>query len=79
VESPIGFSAGSRHDFRFVTVAGLAVRVQADLVYCRPSGPHDGMEHYVSGFKYAVADDREQRAINILIDAAISPLSFLQD
>jgi hypothetical protein len=77
VESPIGFSAGSRHGFRFVTVAGLAVRVQADLVYCRSSGPHDGMEHYVSGFKYVVTDAREQSAIDLLIEAATAPLSFL--
>ena len=77
VESPIGFSAGSRHDFRFVTTAGLAVRVQADLIYCRSSGSHDGMEHYVSGFKYAVTDASEQSAIDVLIEAATSPLTFL--
>ena len=77
VESPIRFSPGSRHGFRFVTAAGLAVRLEADLVYCRPSGPQDGMEHYVAGFKYAAADAREQRAIDLLIEAATSPLTFL--
>jgi hypothetical protein len=77
VESPIGFSPGSRHAFRFVTMAGLAVRVQADLVYSRPSGSHDGMDHFISGFKYVVADPNEQAAIDLLIEAATSPLSFL--
>jgi hypothetical protein len=77
VESPIEFSAGSQHDFRFVTAAGVAVRVQADLVYCRASGSHDGMEHYIAGFKYAVTAASEQSAIDILIEAATSPLTIL--
>ena len=76
IESPIAFSPGSRHEFRFVTAAGLSVRVQADLVYCRASAAADGMQYYVSGFKYAVTSASEQHAIDLLIEAATAPLSF---
>ena len=54
-----------------------AVRVQADVVYCRASGSHDGMDHYISGFRYAVTDGSTQAAIDLLIEAATSPLTFL--
>ena len=76
VESPIAFSPGSRHEFRFVTSAGLSVRLQADLVYCHASAASDGMQHYISGFKYAVASASEQTARDLLIEAATAPLSF---
>ena len=35
------------------------------------------MEHYIAGFKYAVTDASEQSAIDILIEAATSPLTIL--
>jgi hypothetical protein len=77
VESPIAFSPGSRHAFRFTTGAGVAVSIQADTVYCRPSGQADGMESYVSGFKYVISGGDDERAVDILIDTANSPLTIL--
>ena len=77
VESPIAFSPGTRHDFRFITLSDVAVSVRAEAVYSRPSGQHDGMEHFVAGFKYVIASPDDERSIDILIDTANSPLTFL--
>ena len=77
VESPICFDAGTRHEFRFVTLGGVAVLLKADAVHSRPTAVQDGMQHYVTGFKYAVTSPDDQRSIDILLDAANSPLEFL--
>ena len=77
VESPLAFSAGTQHGFRFTTNTGVTVLVKANAVYCRPSGPQDGLEQYVVGFKYAIASAHDQASIDILIDAANSPLTIL--
>lgn len=77
VESPIGFSPGAPHSFRFTTLGGVVVSVKAATVYARPSGVHDGMEHFVAGFKYVISSPEDERSIDILIDAANSPLTIL--
>ena len=77
VESPIAFAPNTRHTFRFMTTGGVAVTLRADTVYARPTGLHDGMDHYVAGFKYALADPEDARGVDILIDAANSPLTFI--
>lgn len=77
VESPIAFSPGSSHAFRFVTTAGVVVSIRAELVYSRPNGQQEGMEYFVSGFKYLMTTPEDERSIDILIDAANSPLTFL--
>jgi hypothetical protein len=76
VECPIAFETGSRHEFRFVTAATVTVHMLAEAVYSRPSDPSDGMAHYVAGFKYVRRTEQDQRSIDILIDAANSPLQF---
>jgi hypothetical protein len=77
VESPIAFAPGTQHLFRFSTNKDVTVTLRADAVYSRPSGTHDGMDHYVAGFKYVVERSEDERAVDILIDAANSPLTFL--
>ena len=77
VESPIAFAPGTQHVFRFSTNNDVTVTLRADAVYARPSGRHDGMDHYVAGFKYVVERPEDERAVDILIDAANSPLTFL--
>jgi len=76
VESPIGFAPGTYHEFRFVTAQGMVVGILAETVYSRDVGMRDGMEHRLSGFKYVLETDEAMRAVEILIDAAMSPLSF---
>ena len=77
VEGPIAFHPGTRHGFRFVTTAGVAIQLKADVVYARPSESSDGMAHYVTGFKYVIACPDDERSVDLLIDAANSPLTFL--
>jgi hypothetical protein len=77
VESPIAFTPGSRHGFRFITTSGMAVPIKADVVYSRPTGPSDGMEHHVAGFKYVIETPDDERSVDLLIDTANSPLTFL--
>jgi hypothetical protein len=77
VESPIAFTPGTQHMFRFLTNSEVTVTLRADAVYARPSGTHDGMDHFVAGFKYVVVRPEDERAVDILIDAANSPLTFL--
>jgi hypothetical protein len=76
VESPLGFSPGTCHEFRFITGEGLLVTVLAEAVYSREVGMRDGMAYWLSGFKYILETEQAERAVEILIDAAISPLSF---
>ena len=77
VESPIGFEIGTQHVFRFSTNTDVTVTLRADAVYCRSTGTHDGMTHCVAGFKYVLERPEDERAVDILIDAANSPLTFL--
>jgi len=77
IESPIAFTPGSEHSFRFTTNAGVVVTLRADAVYARRSGSHDGMDHYVAGFKYRSGSPADEQTIDILIDAANSPLTVL--
>jgi hypothetical protein len=76
VEGPIAFTPASRHAFRFVTATGAAVNLTAETIYCRESGIRDGMECLLSGFKYVLDSDEARRAVEVLLDAAIAPLSF---
>jgi len=76
VESPIGFTVGTAHEFRFVMADGTAVAIMAEAVYSRPSGMRDGMDHLLTGFKYVLGNDQADRAVELLLDAAIAPLSF---
>jgi PilZ domain len=75
VECPIAFTIGSRHDFRFVTEAGLTVRMSAEAMYTRLVGPRDGMQQHLSGFRYCQTPEAERAAL-ILMDAATAPLTF---
>jgi hypothetical protein len=34
------------------------------------------MDHFLSGFKYALGSDDAERAVEILLDVAMAPLSF---
>lgn len=76
VQSPFYFQTHGRHAFRFSTVDGIAVLINADVVYCRESTTEDGRPVYVTGFSFAVQSPKDQHAVNILIDAANSPLTF---
>lgn len=76
VESPIAFTIASEHEFRFTTDSGLVVSTMAEAIYSRPAGPRDGMVHYVTGFRFAPEGAVTEQAIQILIDAAVAPLTF---
>lgn len=76
VECPFSCTLGSRHEFRFVTDGGLAMRVLAEAVYSRPLGPRDGMQHHIAGFKFVHGTPGAERAVDLLLDAATAPLSF---
>ncbi len=76
VESPIAFTPGTRHDFRFITEGDTLVAVTAETVYCRPSAMQDGMAYHLSGFRFVQTTEDGERAIAVLIDAALAPLSF---
>lgn len=76
IESPILFTIRSRHRFRFTTEAGLVVPIEAEVVYTRPIGPRDGMLHHVSGFRFSTEGKEAEQAAQLLIDAAVAPLSF---
>jgi hypothetical protein len=77
VESPLAFAPGTRHRFRFVTCSGMVVNLRADAVYCRAIGSEDGMAHHAAGFKYVIEGRGDQASVDILIDAANSPLTIL--
>lgn len=76
VECPLACLIGSRHEFRFVTEGGLAMRVLAEAVYTRPLGPRDGMLYHISGFKFVFGRPGGERAVDLLLDAATAPLTF---
>ena len=76
VESPIAFTVASQHEFRFTTETGLVVSTLAEAIYSRPLGPRDGMIHYVTGFRFGQEGAVTDQAIQIIIDAAVAPLSF---
>ena len=76
VESPITFTSGTHHEFRFVTSSGLAISIMAAVVYSNPVGERDGMEHQLTGFRYVTGNDEADLAVSLLIDAAIAPLTF---
>ncbi len=76
VESPIAFAVGSRHEFRFVGPEDMVVGIRAETVYSRPVGLRDGMDHVLAGFKYVLESEEAERAVEILLDLAMSPISF---
>lgn len=76
VESPLGFSPGTCHEFRFITGDGVMLSLMAEAVYSRAVGMRDGLDHWHSGFKYVLHDEEAERAVELLMDAAISPLIF---
>ncbi|MEO8481283.1 MAG: PilZ domain-containing protein [Acidobacteriota bacterium] len=76
VESPIAFAVGSRHDFRFVGPEGMVVGIRAETVYARAVGLRDGMDHVLTGFKYVLETEDAERAVEALLDLAMSPISF---
>jgi len=76
VESPIAFAVGTRHEFRFVGPEEMAVSVRAETVYSRAVGQRDGMDHVLTGFKYVLETEDAERAVEILLDLALSPISF---
>jgi hypothetical protein len=76
VESPIAFAVGSRHEFRFVGPDEIAVSIRAETVYSRAVGLRDGMDHVLTGFKYILETEDAERAVEILLDLAMSPISF---
>jgi hypothetical protein len=76
VESPIAFAVGSRHEFRFVGPEDMVVGIRAETVYSRAVGLRDGMDHVLSGFKYVLETEDAERAVEILLDLAMSPISF---
>ena len=77
IESPFSFITDSRHAFRFTTVGGLSTVLTAETVYSHPIGTRDGMDFYLSGFKYILDSEEASLAVQLLISAATSPLSFL--
>jgi hypothetical protein len=76
VESPLAFAVGSIHEFRFFTADAIVVSLRAEAVYSRSIGLRDGMDHFLSGFKYALGSDDAERAVEILLDVAMGPLRF---
>jgi hypothetical protein len=76
VESPLAFAIGSIHEFRFFTTDAIVVSLRAEAVYSRSVGLRDGMDHFLSGFKYALGSDEAERAVEVLLDVAMGPLSF---
>jgi hypothetical protein len=76
VESPLAFSPSSLHEFRFVTAQGIVVSMLAETVYSKPVGMRDGMDYWLTGFKYVLETEDAERAVEVLLDAAMSPLSF---
>lgn len=75
VESARVCAVGSRYSFRFATEGGLAVRVKADAVYCRPADDRQGVT-FVNGFRFVADSPAAEAAIDLLIESAIAPLSF---
>lgn len=76
VESPIGFTIGSRHAFRFTSESRLVVTTGAEVIYSRAIGPRDGMAHHVTGFRFTPDGPEGEQAVQLLIDVAVAPLSF---
>lgn len=76
VEGPLTFRAGSRHLFRFTTASGAAISLMAEAVYSREATADGGLDVRVTGFKYVLASADSERAVEALLDAALSPLSF---
>lgn len=74
VESPIAFAVGSRHEFRFVGPEDIVVGIRAETVYSRAVGLRDGMDHLLTGFKYLLETEEAERAVELLLDIAMSPL-----
>jgi hypothetical protein len=77
VEGPIAFTAGSQHAFRFTTSGGMSILLTAEAIYSRPMDERNGMAWFLSGFRYVINSPEAEDAVQILIDAATSPLSFL--
>lgn len=76
VECPLMFTIGSRHSFRFTTETGVVVQLHAETIYARPVGPRDGMTYCLSGFRFVPENPETDQAVQILLDAAVAPLSF---
>jgi len=76
VEAPLAFAVGSQHDFRFIGPEGMVVEIRAETVYSRAVGLREGMDHHLTGFKYLVDSDETKHVVDLLIDAALSPISF---
>jgi PilZ domain len=75
VESTRACVVGSRYQFRFATEGGLAVRLRAEAVYCRPTDDNHGTT-FVNGFKFVADSPEAVAAIDLLMDSATAPLSF---
>lgn len=76
VEAPIAFAIGSVHRFRFVVGDTMVVMLRAEAVYTRQAGARDGMDHVLTGFKYVLDGDDAERAVDVLLEAALSPIAF---
>jgi hypothetical protein len=76
VESPLAFAVGTQHDFRFIGPEEMAVAVRAETVYSRAVGLRDGMDYVLTGFKYVLDTEEAERAVDALLDLAMSPLAF---
>jgi len=77
VDSPIPFSSGTSHRFRFTTNDGRTILVHAQTVHCLRVRTPDGDTRYLAGFEFICEpdDDRAREGIAALIDAALSALT----
>jgi len=77
IESSIAFPIGSVEKFRFTTVGGVGVVVDAEVKYCQPIRTDDGDERYRVGLSFVHEPGGVTiRAIELLLNAATSTLMF---
>ena len=75
-ESTVPFPPGTVHHFRFTTVAGAVVSIDATAVHCRLTrADAEGHHAYISGFEFQSTEATDQ-AVAVLIDTLSSVLSL---
>lgn len=75
VQTSQACAVGRRYNFRFAIDGGLAVRLAAEAVYCRPGDQSDDTR-FVNGFRFVADTPEAEAAIDLLMDSATAPLSF---
>jgi hypothetical protein len=76
LESACAFAVGSCHDFSFAGPGGLALVIRAEAVYSQVVSPSEGTDRVLSGFKYVLGTAEAERVVDVLVAAALSPISF---